>query len=334
MHTKEHMRIFLTGGSGFIGSQVARLLRERGDEVVALARRPTAAAFLTALGCEVVNGDLTDLVALANGMHGVDAVVHGAARYELGVPKSELSVMHDNNCGGTRRVLGAAADCGVRKIIHVSTINVYGDTHGKIVDETYQRNRSHGFLSCYDETKYDAHQVALEMIHDGLPIAIAMPGVVYGPGDHAQVGKQLLAAATGGPRLNMLTNVGLSLVYVDDVARGIVAVLDKGEVGESYNLTGENTMLKDAMACCAQLAGKPAPQREVPVSVARALVPVSSWLLPKLGYPPNLAELIRATDGVTYWASHEKAANALGYSPRNLREGLQNLLTSSQIATV
>src|ERR1700738_4397401 len=101
------MKIFLTGGTGFIGSEVARRLRARGDEVVALVRNPARAADLEEIGAELVAGELSDVGAIRAGMAGCDAVIHGAAIYEVGIPRSRRAAMYEANVQGTENVLGA-----------------------------------------------------------------------------------------------------------------------------------------------------------------------------------------------------------------------------------
>src|SRR6478752_7465872 len=144
------MRVFLTGATGFIGTRIARQLRERGDEVVALVRTPGKAASLRAAGCEIVEGDLSDTAAIGQGVSGADAVIHNGADYRVGIPKSERPALHEANVAGTERVLDAAIAAGVAKIVHVSTNNVFGSTGDTVADEGYQRDLSKGFLSTYD----------------------------------------------------------------------------------------------------------------------------------------------------------------------------------------
>src|SRR4051812_25969321 len=102
------MRVFMTGGTGFIGGHVVRKLRERGDDVVCLVRNREKGQSLAALGCEIVEGDLGDEGAIRAGMKGADAVIHGAAVYEVGIPKGERPAMYEANVLGTERVLRAA----------------------------------------------------------------------------------------------------------------------------------------------------------------------------------------------------------------------------------
>ena len=188
------MRAFVTGGTGFIGSRVVKRLRDRGDEVVVLARRPEKASGLDA---EVVQGDLSDADAIRRGVEGCQAVFHIAADYRVGMDPSKQDSMRDSNIGGTERVLDAAVDAGVDRIVYVSTINIFGNTNGQTVDESYRRDEADGFVSTYDETKYRAHVIAEERAAQGAPIVIVQPGSVYGPGDHALVGQMIEQASTG-----------------------------------------------------------------------------------------------------------------------------------------
>ena len=183
------VRVFVTGATGFIGGRLVHRLRERGDDVVALVRSPDKALGLERAGVELVQGDLTDTDAISRGLRGAEAAIHGAAIYKVGIPTSEHEQMYDTNVRGTERVLDAAIEAGVPKILYVSTVNVFGNTHGDVVDERYERSTSgNGFLSYYDQTKYEAHQVALDRIAKGAPVVIVQPGGVYGPDDHSEIG--------------------------------------------------------------------------------------------------------------------------------------------------
>jgi len=154
-------RVLLTGGAGFIGGVVARQLRERGDAVVAIVRDPARAGSLSLLGVELVAGDLSSVEAIASAADGVDAVIHAAGSYRIGILPEERPAMLDANEGTAVRVLEAAARAGVGRTVVVSTVGVFGDTRGRVVDETFQRDLSTGFLSYYDESKWRAHVAAL-----------------------------------------------------------------------------------------------------------------------------------------------------------------------------
>ncbi|MGN6276466.1 MAG: NAD-dependent epimerase/dehydratase family protein, partial [Solirubrobacterales bacterium] len=157
------MKVFVTGGTGFIGGEVVRQLRDRGDEVICLVRNPGKGAKLRDRGCELVAGDLGDERAIRGGMEGCDAAIHAAAVYEVGIPASERTAMREANVGGTERVLSAALELKVPKVVYVSTVGVFGNTNGRIVDESYE-HPADSFTSCYEQTKWEAHQVAKRLI--------------------------------------------------------------------------------------------------------------------------------------------------------------------------
>ena len=319
------MKAFVTGGTGFIGNRVVRRLRERGDEVVALVRSPEKATDLSALGCELVEGDLSSEQAIREAVRGCDAVFHIAAVYKVGIPASERDAMRDANVGGTARVLDAAIEAGVQRIVYVSTVVVFGNTRGEVVDETYHRN-GEDFLSCYDETKWHSHQVALDRIGKGAPIVIVQPGGVYGPGDHSELGNMIAQAATGKLKMLLFPETGMNLVHVDDVADGIVLAYDKGEIGQAYVLGGQISRMGELVTKVCEIAGRNAPKRELPPALMKMAIPIGPLVGKAMGFPPNLRELIRTSDGVTFWAKDDKARRDLGYAPRDMDTGLRQTL--------
>jgi nucleoside-diphosphate-sugar epimerase len=309
--------VFATGTTGFLGSVIAEQLRARGDTVVALVRDPAKAELLRKAGRDVIVGDLADPDALKRGCDGCDAVVHAGAIYEVGINAPRRIDMYEANVNGTERVLSAALAVGVPKAVHVSSIVVFGNTNGSVVDERHRRTGA--YTSYYDETKTLAHRVADGFTAKGLPVVIAQPGQIYGPGDHSGIGAIFRRAAAG--KLPVLTfgNLGMSFVHVTDVAGGVVALIDRGRPGQAYVLGGELARLRDAVRIVASLAGKPAPRFEVPSSILRFAARLRR----------DVAEVVRSADGVTFWATDAKARAELGYAPRSLREGLVSYLSSS-----
>ncbi len=316
------MKVFVTGGTGFIGGHVVRQLRARGDEVVAWVRNPEKGASLAALGAELRTGDLSDRAALAAGMEGCDAVIHGAAVYEVGIPKSERPAMHEANVVGTENALGAALDAGIGKVVYVSTVGAFGNTHGEVVDESYE-HPGESFTSYYEETKYQAHQVAKRLITEGLPCVIVQPGGVYGPDDHSALGKQMLDFLDGRMPFVPFAELGMNMVHVEDVATGVLLALDNGKVGESYVLGDEITTMRGLMDTTAKVAGKRAPRANIPTSLLKVAAPFGPVIGKVMGQPPNMRELISSSDGVTFWAKQDKAVRELGFAPRGLETGLR-----------
>lgn len=318
--------IVLTGGTGFIGSRVARILLSRGDDVIAIVRDPetSAAQALRGHGARLVRGSLGTEAPIREVATGTDGVIHLAGSYRVGIPAADRPAMYEANVTATQRVLDAAIAAGVRRIVHVSTVNVFGDTHGRILDETYRRDPADGFISYYDETKYLAHLAAEARAEAGAPIVIVQPGTVYGAHDHSAIGSQLKAAYDGTAGFIAFASTGISPTHVEDIASGIVAALDRGRLGEAYILTATNIRLGAAMRIAARVAGRRPPRITIPNLVLRLgsrLAPNSGALM---GVSPDLREIVSASDGVTYWGSNAKAVAELGFAPRTLEVGLRD----------
>lgn len=312
-------RIWLSGATGFIGKGVARVLRMRGDEVIAPVRDRRRAEELLDMGVTVIEDDLSDVDRMTETMKDVHAAIHAAGTYRVGITRQERGAMWDANIGTTTRSLDAAEVAKVPRIVYVSTVGIFGNTKGQVADETYRRNIRDGFVSWYDETKFGAHEVVLQRSRTGAPIVSVLPSQVYGPGDPSSVGEQLALAHAGKLPYRVLDGVGLGFVHVDDLAVGIVAALDRGAVGRSYVLSGPRHTVKDALEVAARLGGKRLPFLSIPNGVLRVLAPVGRFV-----GQANMREVVEAGAGVTYWASNERAVEELDWHPRELEEGLRN----------
>jgi dihydroflavonol-4-reductase len=320
------MKVFVTGGTGFIGGHVVRKLRERGDEVRALVRSPDKGAALAELGCELVPGTLSSKDAIRTGMEGCDAAIHGAAVYEVGIPSSEHRAMYEANVIGTDNVLRATLEAKLDRVVYISTVGAFGNTKGRVVDESYQHPGT-GYTSYYEETKVEAHRLATRLIaEEALPCVIVQPGGVYGPDDHSALGRQMNQFLAGRMPLIAFPELGFNMVHVDDVAAGVLLALDQGKIGEAYVLGGQITTMRELIQTLAGVAGKKAPKRALPTGVMKAMTPLGPIVGKAMNQGPNLRELINSADNVTFWAKHDKAMAALGYSPRGLEQGLRDTL--------
>jgi dihydroflavonol-4-reductase len=310
------MKAFVTGGGGFIGRSVVSRLRGGGAAVRAIARSDASADRLRGQECEVVIGDVLDARLLRESMDGIDVVYHLAGDYRVGIGEGERPAMEAANVTATERVLDAAHAAGVARIVHVSTINAFGDTEYRVVDETFQRPRPYRYVSFYDETKHLAHLAAHQRIEAGAPILVAMPGGVYGPGDHSSLGGVLEQASRGKLAALTFGDLGMNMAHVEDIAAGIVLVGEAGRVGESYALGGEITTLAELVRRVAAISWQRGPRFETPTWALRVASPIAKR------FGRDLGELVSASAGVTYWATDAKARAELGYAPRDLESGL------------
>jgi nucleoside-diphosphate-sugar epimerase len=219
-------------------------------------------------------------------------------------------------------------EAGVQRVVYISTVNAFGNTHGKVVDETYRRTDD-DFLSSYDETKFRAHQVARDLIGTGAPILIAQPGGVYGPGDRSDLANLVDQVRTGRLKFKVFPRTGFNFVHVEDAADGILLVHDGGRIGEEYVLGGQLTTMGEVIDKIAELSGRRPPRFTMPAAFIKASIPLAPAVTRLMKLPPNLRELIRAADGVTYWATDAKARRELGYAPRDLDTGLRQTLAAA-----
>jgi nucleoside-diphosphate-sugar epimerase len=314
------MKAFVTGGTGFLGGRLVDRLRQRSDDVVCMVRSPDKAAGLAAQGCTLIHGDLQAREAMERAMRGCDAVFHVAADYRVGVRDEARESMERTNVEGTRNVLDAAHAAGVPKIVYVSTVAVFGNTGGETVDETYE-HPGRSFTSKYEETKWRAHLVAKEKAAAGVPVVIVQPATIYGPNDTSAMGEQLKQAASGKLPAVAFPKFGIDMVHVDDVVDGMLAACEQGAPGEAYVLGGEITTMRGALEQAAAAAGRKPPRFNLPTAVLKALTPAGPLVGKAMGAPPNLRELIASADGVTFWATHAKAREQLGYEPRDMQTG-------------
>ena len=316
------MKAFVTGGSGFIGQHVVRKLIERGYEVAALARSAESQAIVEGLGATAVPGDITDVASMRPGMEGSDIVFHIAAWYKLGAP--DWMRAEAINVGGTRKVLRLAHELSVPKIIYTSTVAVFGDTKGELVDETFYQDGP--FLTEYDRTKWLAHyKVALPLIEKGAPITIVMPGVVYGPGDASSIADMMRIFYRGlpvvpGPELTV------TYAHVEDVAEGHLLAAEKGKIGESYILAGPAIPLGEMIDFWAHLTGRRAPSLRIPAAYLRPLAPVVGAVESIAPLPPTFSREAVDSLGATYMARADKARAELGWQTRPLHTGMLETL--------
>jgi nucleoside-diphosphate-sugar epimerase len=315
------MKYFVTGATGFLGSEIVRQLVKAGHQVHAVVRDPQKAKWMEELGVKLFKGDVTDKESMREAMKGVDGVYHVAGWYKYTASAKGKKEGEQINVQGTRNVLELMRELKIPKGVYTSTCAVNSDTKGKVVDESYRFTGTH--ITHYDLTKAAAHDIAKDFIAKGQPLVIAMPGVIYGPGDTSSMGNAVRDFLQG--RLPMIPSQwGVCYDHVEDTAHGHLLMMEKGKIGEEYILAGEPHRVEAAYRLANEITGKRMPT-VVPfqlIKVAAALAKLFEGLMPDYYTPDSL----RAISGVTYWGDSSKAKRELGLKQRPFREGWEATL--------
>jgi dihydroflavonol-4-reductase len=262
------MKCFLTGATGFLGSHVARQLLARGAELRLLVRPTSRLDNIADLPAERVVGDLRDLQSLKTGMSGCEFVFHVAADYRLWTRNGQE--LYDSNVEGTRNVLAAARDSGVRRVVYTSSVATMGfGNNGRLTDEKTPVTLSN-MIGDYKRSKFLAEQLAIEASRSGQNVVVVNPTTPIGERD-------IKPTPTGRIVLDLLrrkfpayVDTGLNLVDVVDCAQGHLLAMEKAVPGERYILGGENLTLKQILDKLAAITGLPSPKLKLPYAVAYA----------------------------------------------------------------
>ncbi len=314
------MRIYLTGGTGYIGRALARRLVEAGHEVRALARATSNVQPLHDLGIATFVGDLQDRVSLREGMSGADWVIHAAAELDLTGPAERMS---RTNVQGSENVASLAFKLGVGRFLSVSSMAYFGGSPDDGTPATETTPPMEPFPTLYSATKHSGEKAIQEWARKGLRVNTVYPSLVYGPPGKKEGANSLLRSMLKG-RFPALVGADrkTSWIYLDDVVDGMLKVMEKAPVGRGYLLTGEAVELRDLVGRVCRLGGVQPPKLSLPVSAARVALTLAGPLFKLRGRRPpvsseQLGNLAR------HWAFDDtRARTELGWSPRGLDEGL------------
>lgn len=312
------MSVFVTGGTGVVGSAVVRHLVEAGRSVTALSRSPGAATKLADLGAVPVEGDVERPAGLPDAMKGCEVVYHIAGRVEFCSKNRRRT--YEVNVDGTRNVIRAARQAGVRRLVYTSSVVTLGESPGGTGSETtVHRGR---FYTHYERSKFEAEAVAFAEAGDVEVVAVN-PSSVQGPGRSSGTARILLNALNG--RLPVMIDTPISIVDVDDCARGHLLAQEHGVGGERYVLSGFTISTRDAIGLLSELTGRPSRVRLVPTRLLAPMGPVADLLGRFVTSVPVCAESIRQMRaGARYDGS--KATRDLGLHYRTPRETFSRLL--------
>jgi dihydroflavonol-4-reductase len=314
------MQVFVTGGTGFVGANLIRLLLQEGYSVRTLVRSTSNVGNLQGLAVETIAGDLND-PDLDRAMQGCQALFHVAAHYSLW--QKDRDMLARCNVQGTRNVLAAAKRAGVDRTVYTSSVAAIGvPANGKVADEAYQ-SPPEQLIGAYKQSKYWAEQEAVKAARSGQDVVIVNPSSPIGAWD-------IKPTPTGDIILRFLRrqmpfylDTGLNFVDVQDVARGHLLALEQGRSGDRYILGHQNLTLKQVLNLLADITGLPAPQRSIPVWIPLSVAWVDEKILAQFGKTPAVP-----IDGVrmatqTMYYNPAKAVRELGLPQTPIRQALE-----------
>src|SRR5215471_3309595 len=306
------MKAFVTGATGFVGSHVARALTERGADLRLLVRSTSRKDNIADLRADLVTGDLGDPASLKKGMSGCEYVFHVAADYRLWVrdPKE----MYRANVEGTRAIIQAAQECGVRRVVYCSSVATMGfATDGTIADEDSPVSLEN-MVGHYKRSKFMAEQLALEAGRNGAKVVVVNPTTPIGERDIKPTPTGRIIVDFLNRKFPAYVDTGLNLADVREVARGHVLAMEKAVPGERCILGGENLTLKQILDKLAALTGLPSPTTKVPHAVAMGFAVLDQFFTGTLrGKEPRATIDAVRMGRKKMFASSTKAERELGY---------------------
>jgi farnesol dehydrogenase len=331
------MKVFITGGTGFIGTRLTEKLISENHKVTLLARNPSAVVFAEMERPEIIKGDLSDTAALRQGMSDCDWVFHMAAFTKPWA--KDPSEVFKTNVTGTVNVLNAAFECRVRKVVITSTGGTMGwSPDGKPIDES--ANPAQEFKTIYEKTKAEAEKIALDYVKKGLDLVIVNPTRVYGPGK--------LTKSNSLTKIIRLYVSGLwriipgngetagNYVFIDDVIEGHILAAKSGRSGERYLLGGENLTFSDLFRIIGEAVGHRRKVFKLPLVFLKLIVKLLMAISKITGTPPLITMDWLDKYMNNSIISSQKAIKELGYRVTPFRNGVTitiNWLKSKQYDT-
>jgi dihydroflavonol-4-reductase len=262
------MLALVTGATGFVGSHVARALAAQGADLRLLVRSSSDLRNIQELQAERVTGDLRDAASLKKAVAGCDVVFHVAADYRLWV--RDPNQMYRSNVEGTRAILEAARESGVRRVVYTSSVATMGFTsNGPVADESSPVSLAN-MIGHYKRSKFMAEEVAIAASRSGMDVVVVNPTTPVGERDIKPTPTGRIVVDFLKKKFPAYVDTGLNLVDVAECARGHVAAMEKGRSGERYILGGENLTLKQILDKLSVITGLPSPKIRVPYVVAFA----------------------------------------------------------------
>jgi nucleoside-diphosphate-sugar epimerase len=313
------MRIFVTGGTGYIGRALCRRLVEDGHELAALVRPTSRTTPLEELGAELFVGDITNRYSLREGMSGADWVVHAAAELDFGAVSERIRAA---NVDGSRNVASLAWKLGVGRVLAISSIARFG---GSPADGTAADEGSPPLppLSRYSATKRAGEEAMRELAEQGLRLNVVYPSMVYGP-PGPKGGANLLLRGVLKRRWPILVGADrmMSWIHLDDLVEAMVRVMERAESGRDFLLSGDAAPLGEVVGRVAARGGVAPPRRRLSVPAALLLARLTSPIYRLRGRrSPLNPDQLRSL--ANHWHFDDRRARReLEWQPRSLSDGL------------
>ncbi len=310
-------KTLVTGGTGFLGSHVVRVLAKRGDDVRLLVRRGSTVDHLSEIEFERAGGDVTDRRSVRKALDGVQRVFHLAGTTSM--RSGSRDAVFELNVKGTRVVMEEALAAGVERVVHTSSVAAVGPARARGTADESQPFRAGHLGIAYANSKHEAEVEALRLGAHGLPVVIVNPSFVLGPDDPKGTSMGLVRRFLLG-RIPVYVDGGINIVDVRDVARGHLLADEKGEVGERYILSGRNFTFDRLFADFARLSGR----EQLPVKLPGRPTALAVEMMIRAGVqlPVSPEEVRSATLWWTY--RNTKARRELGFAPRPHEETLED----------
>jgi nucleoside-diphosphate-sugar epimerase len=315
------MKVAVTGATGHLGNVVCRILVDKGHEVQALYRSESSA--LDGLDLTLHKGDLSDKKSLEDLMAGCDYVVHSAGL--ISISGGQDGLVDKVNVEGTRNVLETAIKCGLKKIIHISSVHA-------LVPPNYNTpmNENHIYKSerdyAYDYSKVRGEKIMLKAFKEGkIEGCVIRPSLITGPFDFrpSEIGKGLIDYRN--EKIPVVPPGGFDFVDVRDVAKSIVSAITKGQNGEAYMISGQYISMKELTLFIKKAAGVKVPKRVLPFWVMRTSLPFVKVYGKVRGAAPIFTkESIAALKNGHPNIDSSKAKDHLGYSSLPVLETLKD----------
>ncbi len=315
------MQVFVTGGTGFVGANLVRLLLHKGYAVKALVRDGSNLDNLQGLEVEIVKGDLND-PEIASLMAGCQYLFHVAALYSLW--QADAEALYHHNVLGTRNVLLSARKAGIERTVYTSSVAAIGaGISGEVVDESYQ-SPVEKLVGHYKKSKFLAEQEVMQAAAMGQDVVVVNPSTPIGPMDikPTPTGDMVLRFLRRGMPTYLET--GMNFIDVRDVVEGHLLALLKGKSGDRYILGNQNWTMKQLLDQLSQITGLSAPQRAIAPWIPLTVAWIDERVLAPLGKPPSVPlDGVRMAKQYMYYDA-SKAVRELGLPQSSVSVALKD----------